>query len=261
MSELLTTYEQFEKSGIIGNINYNIFNAFLLTHHSTRIEGSTLTELDTRLLLEKGITPAGKPLEHANMVKDHFDALTYVTEKAKNKEAITDQFIKEIGARVNKTTGKITNTALGSFDDSKGEYRLANAFAGTDYFLAFSKIADHVKKLCILLQLKIKEVKSVDEVYNLSFDAHFYLVEIHPFGDGNGRTSRLLMNYIQSYHNLPLIPVFAEDKADYIGALKASRAENNTSAIRKFMTTQAIKYFKHEINAQKSMSQGISFMF
>lgn len=261
MSELLTTYQEFTKAGIVETINYDLFNIFLLTHHSTKIEGSTLSELDTRLLLEKGITPGGKPLEHSNMVKDHFDALLFIIKTAKVKEAITERLIKTIGAMVNRTTGKVTNTALGSFDDSKGEYRLSNAFAGTDYFLEFSKIPEHVKNLCAELQLQINKVNTVDSIYNLSFDAHYYLVEIHPFGDGNGRTSRLLMNYIQAYHNMPLIPVFAEDKKDYILALKASRSTGNTIAIREFMADQAVKYFKHEIKAKKNMSQGISFIF
>ncbi len=69
------------------------------------------------------------------------------------------------------------------------------------------------------------------------------------------------MNYIQAYHNLPLTPVFAEDKKDYILALKASRSEENTISIRQFMTGQSMKYFNHEIGAQDNMSQGLSFVF
>ena len=57
MSVLKERYEAFTRARISETINYDTFNAFLLTHHSTRMEGSTLTELDTRLLLEKGITP------------------------------------------------------------------------------------------------------------------------------------------------------------------------------------------------------------
>lgn len=261
MKTLEALYTQFKNAGIPDNINYDLFNAFLLTHHSTRIEGSTLTELDTRLLLEKGITPAGKPLEHANMAKDHSEALKFVLSKSEIKAPITESFIKEIAAKVNHTTGKVTHTVLGKFDDSKGDYRLANAFAGTDYFLAFNKIAEYTSRLCHELETRIKNVKGIEEVYNFAFDAHYYLVEIHPFGDGNGRTARLLMNFIQAYHKLPLTLVFAEDKKDYIQALKASRGEGNTNAIRTFMGNQAMKYFENEINAQNNMSQGISFVF
>jgi Fic family protein len=261
MSVLKQSYSSFIKAGIMETINYDVFNAFLLTHHSTRIEGSTLTELDTRLLLEKGITPNGKPLEHSNMVKDHYDALLYVLDEARKRPTISEAFIKEIGARVNRTTGKITNTSLGTFDDSKGDYRLANAFAGSDYFLAFSKIPEQMKRLCADVSAKLGKVSDIDDVYALAFDTHYYLVEMHPFGDGNGRTARLLMNFIQAYHKFPLTPVFETDKKDYILSLKASRAEESSRPIRQFMIDQAIKYFNAELEAQKGMRENLSFLF
>lgn len=173
----------------------------------------------------------------------------------------SERFIQEIGGRVNKTTGTQTNTALGSFDNSKGEYRLANAFAGTDYFLGFDNIPEHMQKLCDQINEKILNVSGVEEIYRFSFAVHFYLVEIHPFGDGNGRTARLLMNYVQAYYRFPLTPVFSQDKKDYILALKASRNKGNTKAIEEFMSAQAVKYFKHELKAQRNMKQGISFVF
>ncbi|MEO6328537.1 MAG: Fic family protein [Ginsengibacter sp.] len=52
------------------------------------------------------------------------------------------------------------------------------------------------------------------EELNTSIDAHFDLVTLHPFYDGNGRTSRLLMNYLQLQANLPMAIVFKEDKAE-----------------------------------------------
>jgi Fic family protein len=55
-------------------IDYDKFKQYAIVHHSSSIEGSTLTENETRLLLDEGITPKGKPLEHSLMVKDHFEA-------------------------------------------------------------------------------------------------------------------------------------------------------------------------------------------
>ena len=70
--------------------------------------------------------------------------------------------------------------------------------------------------------------------YRLSFEAHFRLVTIHPWVDGNGRTARLLMNMIQ--WQLGLVPsiVRKEDKGEYIQALVDSR-ENDDSSIAQDM--------------------------
>lgn len=104
-------------------------------------------------------------------------------------------------------------------------------------------------------------------IYQLAFDAHFYLVSIHPFADGNGRTSRLLMNYILSYHQLPLATIFKEDKLEYYQALEVSRPKDDEEPelgpIRNFMFAQQMKYLAMEIKKYKEAENkgGIRFMF
>jgi len=254
-------YDEFTKSGITESINYDKFNRYLITHHSSSIEGSSLTEVETNLLLDEGITPEGKPLDHSLMVKDHFDALKFILSEAEELKQITPEFIKEIASRVNRNTGKVTNSALGQFDDSKGDYRLASVSAGGHYFIAYDKVPGQVLELCNELNAHLSQVKKPQDIYNLSFDAHYYLVSIHPFGDGNGRTSRLLMNYIQAYHKLPLSLVFTENKSQYIEALKTTRSKEDLSHIRSFMTDQLSKYFKQELASFKKKDKGLSFVF
>lgn len=106
-------YSSFIKSGVIESIDYEKFNLYLLTHHSASIEGSTLTEIETQLLLDEGITPKGKPLEHSLMVKDHFEALKLVLSQAKIRKAITPAFIKEIASMVNKSIHTISREGSG----------------------------------------------------------------------------------------------------------------------------------------------------
>ena len=69
------------------------WNEIFISHHSTAIKGSSLTEEECRLLIVDGITAKGKPLYDYNMVKDHFEALRFIVEEAKKKREITPVFI------------------------------------------------------------------------------------------------------------------------------------------------------------------------
>ena len=93
----------------------------------------------------------------------------------------------------------------------------------------------------------MRNTNSVTDQINFSFDAHFNLVSIHPFYDGNGRTSRLLMNYIQAYYNLPLAIVQSDAKAEYIQALIDTREKDNINIFRKFMAAGYAKLLENEI--------------
>ncbi len=241
-------------------VDFEEFSRIAITHHSTSIEGSTLTLEETTLLITEGITAKGKPMSHHQMVSDHYNALLFCLNEAKEKIKITPSLLKQINALVNKNTGQARNTALGACDDTKGDFRLGNVSAGTTYFVNYDKVPQLASELCEKLQSKIDLVKTVQEVYQLSFDAHYYLVAIHPWFDGNGRTARLLMNFIQAYHGKPLSLVFTEDKADYIRALNSTRTEDDLDIFRKFLCGQHIKYLQQEIEKFQKKDKGISFL-
>ena len=78
-------------------------------------------------------------------------------------------------------------------------------------------------KLCDTLTDKINTANTIEDKLKLSYSTHFNLVSIHPFYDGNGRTSRLIMNLIQEYFGIPLSVVYKEDKLDYYLALEKTR--------------------------------------
>nr|MDQ3393454.1 Fic family protein [Bacteroidota bacterium] len=105
--------EQYEKYKLSEVIDYDKFNSYVIVHHSSSIEGSTLSEVETRLLLEENLTPKGKPLEHTLMTKDHFAALQFILQEAKHKRPLTPDFIKKINAHVMKSTGGVYNTVFG----------------------------------------------------------------------------------------------------------------------------------------------------
>src|SRR5699024_10838196 len=122
-----------------------------------------------------------------------------------------------------KRTGAVYQTVVGEIDASKGEFRKGNVTAGRTYFPNYDKVEGLVKELVQTIISKMNTDLTVQEKLNLSFDAHFNLVSIHPFYDGNGRTSRLLMNYIQRFYKLPLAMVHSESKSEYIQALINTR--------------------------------------
>jgi len=260
---LLNEYDALRLHDII---DYDKFNDFAITHHSTRIEGSTLTENETRLLLDEGLTPKNRPLMHSLMVVDHYKALQFIIESAKKNTPIDTLFIQQINAYVMHQTGAEYHTPLGNVNASKGEYRKGNVSAGGHYFPSYNKIASYTSEMVNNLNKQLAAYTSKSDRLLISFAAHFDLVSIHPFYDGNGRTSRLLMNYIQLQNNLPLAIVFSEDKIDYYNALDTSRNEGAIKPFEDFMLNQYAKYLQQEIEKFKNKitpknGNGLSMFF
>jgi Fic family protein len=253
ISLLVNRYKELNLQDVL---DHEKFNEYSIVHHSSSIEGSTLTEVETRLLLEEDITPKGKPLMHSLMVKDHYAALRNVLEAAAAKKGITVEFIQHINALVMKNTGSIYNTVFGEIDASKGMFRKGNVSAGGSYFPNYDKVIPYTAELVKRLDQNLPNVKGDEEQLKLSFTAHFDLVSIHPFYDGNGRTSRLLMNYVQAYHGLPLAIVFKEDKADYYVALQQTRKQEDMQIFYSFMFEEYRKHLEQEITSySQAMSQ------
>lgn len=251
---LLETIQEYKNIGISDIVDYEKFNNYTITAHSTQIEGSTLTLDDATLLLNEGLTPKGKPFIHSQMVTDHHEALLFIKEQAVKKRKISPQFIQEINAHVMHSTGTSYNTALGSIDSRKGEYRKGSVYAGQRYFVNYQKVPFLVEKLCTTINKQLDRNLTDDDKINLSFYAHFELVSIHPFYDGNGRTSRLMMNYLQELFGLPMSVVFKEDKLEYIQSLEKTREENNIQYFYDFMRSQYHKFLKQEIDRYNSQN-------
>ena len=262
----LQLIEKYKSLGIADIVDHEKFNHISIVHHSTVLEGSTLTEVETQVLINEGLTPKGKPLTDSLMVTDHFSALTYVLEQAEKKRPISVELIQEINSLVIKNTGAIYNTVFGAVDASKGEFRKGNVTAGSTYFPNYDKVEKLTKELSDKINEIMKIDTSLDEQLKLAYDAHYSLVSIHPFYDGNGRTSRLLMNYIQAYYKLPLAIVHKENKADYIQALIDTREKEDFKIFRDFMDSEYTQLLTAEIERFQEINEpkkgrGFSFLF
>lgn len=145
-------------------------------------------------------------------------------------------------------------------------FRKGNVTAGISYFPNYDKVERLTNELVLSINSRMNNDLSIDEKLNLSFDAHFNLVSIHPFYDGNGRTSRLIMNYIQAFYDLPLAIVNSEDKQEYIQALIDTREKENIEIFRNFMKNQYEQYLLNEIKKiedsfSSKSNKGFSFLF
>jgi Fic family protein len=210
--------------------------------------------------LENDITAKGKPLTDHLMVKDYYAAFMFLKEISKQKQKISVDLIKQVAALVMKHTGALVNTMSGTFDTSLGDFRKAQVYVDRKYFPDFSKVENLLLKLIDNVNQRLDNV-SDNEILRLSADIHYNLVNIHPFGDGNGRTSRLMMNYIQMYHQEPLIKIFTEDRAEYIEALNKTEELEDISISRDFICRQQIKFYKAEIKKFKRKDKGFSLLF
>ena len=245
---------------IMDSVDYEKFCMISIVYNSSKIEGCSLSETDTRVLLEHNITAQGKPLTDHLMVKDHYQAFLKLKENAVCKRKFTIDFIREINAWVMKSTGGLTNTFSGSFDTSKGDLRLAQVYVDRKYFPDFSKVPDLLLQLVRSINNRIDLVKG-DGILKLAADVHYNLVNIHPFGDGNGRTSRLFMNYIQLYHKEPLVKIFTEDRAEYIDALNLTEEKGDPDIFRDFIGRQQIKFYEAELEKFRKGVSGFSMLF
>ena len=156
----------------------------------------------------------------------------------------------------NENTGSIYNTLQGSFDSSSGDFRKLNVSAGTGgrSYLSFTKIEDRLTKWCQEINARRSSLFSNPEIYEkylFSFDAHFDLLTIHPWADGNGRTSRLIMNHLQNELHVFPSKILKEDKAQYIQALIDSREKENKAIFSSFMIRNHIKNLQLEIAEYK----------
>ena len=241
---------RYKELGIDQQIDYDKFYLYSLITHSTAIEGSTITELENQIMFDHGISIKGKSLEEQNMNIDLKNAYDKAIELAKNHTPITIDLLINLSALVMKNTGKEYKTILGDFSSAKGELRLLNVTAGVGgrSYMNYSKVPTKLAEFCVQLNAARKDTnkKSITELYKISFDAHFNLVTIHPWADGNGRMARLIMNMLQFEFGLIPTIIHKEYKEEYIKALVATREEENLDIFRSFMT----KMMKENLSAE-----------
>lgn len=196
------------------------------TYESNRIEGNTLTLQETELVVNEGVTIAGKSMrEHLEAI-NHAEAIDYIKDFAKSDIEISERTIKEIHALV-----------LHGIDrENAGRYRnVPVMISGSTHMPPQPYL---VEKQMEDFMIKFREMEQAKEHPVLvAAYLHDELVRIHPFIDGNGRTSRLLMNlYLLRYgYTIVNLKGSNEDKISYYKALEKSHTDNCPLDFQKFV--------------------------
>jgi Fic family protein len=251
IDQLIALIGRYKELGIDSQIDYEKFYLYSIITHSTAIEGSTVSEIENQLLFDEGISAKGKTIIEQMMNLDLKRAYEESIRLAKVNTLITIDVLKSLSKLVMQNTGSIYKTALGEFSSANGDLRLVNVSAGVGgkSYMSYQKVPAKLQEFCDWLNAQQTKKMSMAERYNLSFEAHYRLVTIHPWTDGNGRMARLIMNHIQFEFSLVPAKVLKEDKGDYINALIATRESDDITIFQDFMAEEMTKTISTDIDA------------
>jgi Fic family protein len=235
----------------MGREQWMEYSEILFSAHSCAIEGNSFTVDDTRILREQGMAmiPVGRSLLECTEMSDHFRAFDYMVGHLDHP--FDEALLKEVNRLVTEHT-----LSYRAPEAIAGEYTTEDMAAGDTVF------GDHEKLIARVPNLMTSTQKALDDGQHPMVVAakwHGYYEYLHPFRDGNGRTGRLLSNFILLRAGHPLLIVKLEDRSAYISALKQIRAEGSDECLISFFFKTAIGRMKDEMAQKHKNSLPIVF--
>jgi len=208
------------------------------TYDSTAIEGNTLTLQETSLVLNKGITIGGKSLREHFEVINHKEAIDYIKSLLNQGESFSKKLLLDVHHLILKNIDS----------ENSGRYRKLDVMiSGSAHkpvnFLQVDNLMQEYFEF-------YEENKGKLNTVILSAEIHERLVTIHPFVDGNGRTSRLMMNLILLENGFPITNISSRNdlREEYYKSLEIAQVEGNKELFHKFIARNVkdslIKYLE-----------------
>lgn len=203
------------------------------TYNSNAIEGSTLTERETALVLKDDMTIEGKPLKYHLDAIGHRDAFALVRREAEAGSALTEALIKRIHSHI-----------LLRDEDERGHYRTVNVhISGSDVVLPSAQFVP--KKMAELMERYNGEMQKWHPIQRAAV-FHLAFESVHPFIDGNGRTGRLILNFELMKADYPPIDVKFADKGRYYYCLQSYQGQDETESPMLYMLEAYMEQALHE---------------
>ena len=245
-------YEQVRKeyqqkiADKMGRQQWMEYNEILFSAHSCAIEGNSFTVDDTRILREQGMAmiPVGRSLLECTEMADHFRAFDYMVSNLEHP--FDEALLKEVNRLVTEHT--LAYRAQGAI---AGEYTTEDMAAGDTVFGDHETLTARVPSLMESTQRAVNEGQ---HPMVIAAKFHGYYEYLHPFRDGNGRTGRLLSNFILLQADHPLLIIKLEDRSVYISALKQIRTEGTDEHKVTFFFKTAIARMKDELSQKRKNS-------
>ena len=182
-----------------------------LTYTSNALEGNTLTRRETAMVVEKGITVGGKSLVEHLEATNHAQAFDWIAEKSRKPlKNFTENDLLALHKMI-----------LSGIDNQN-----AGFYRNVPVRLSGSRtVLPNPRKVPDLMSAFHQWLQSSQDIHpvDLAAEAHYRLVTIHPFVDGNGRTARLLMNFILLCHGYPPAIIRKSERGKYLDALEKAQ--------------------------------------
>ena len=204
----------------------------IFIYNTNKIEGNTLSIREVKDLYEQNITPKNKNLKDTIETKNHLELISKLLSK---KQEINNKNIL------------IWHKEL--FKDTKED--IAGKIRNYNVKISLSKF---IPPTAIELNYELKDFYKWYNKSNTKFNkillscmVHLKFVSIHPFGDGNGRISRLIMNIILNNNNYPIFNIVCKNRNSYYKALENSQVENNPTYFIKWFINNYIKSLEKDL--------------
>jgi Fic family protein len=201
-------------------------------YHSNHLEGNSLTYGETKALILFGVTAQGKPLKDTLEITGHNEAINWVLEMIKGDRPLTENFIRELHSLLLQDSYKESKKADGELVPRKissGKYKTTPNHVQTvtgEIFYFATPEETPAKMFDLLNWYNEKSEENNRSPLLIAAEFHYKFIRIHPFDDGNGRTARILMNFILMKFGFPPVIIKTEDKANYFAALQLADAGN-----------------------------------